>query len=91
MQVLPLFALAFHRRRWTEASRVRLTITAAASYLSLFGILLWQALRGIPIVHPDSATMTVLAIWLVLSSSTAWIVAALGNRWSPPLNLGSGL
>jgi hypothetical protein len=74
MQALPLFALAFQRRRWTESTRVRLTITAAASYSALFGILLWQALRGISIVNPDSATMTALAIWLMLSSSAAWML-----------------
>ena len=49
MQVLPLLALALGRRRWPETTRVRLTLTAAASYALLFALLLWQALRGQPL------------------------------------------
>jgi hypothetical protein len=72
MQALPLFALAFHRRRWTGTTRVRLTIIAAASYVSLFAILLSQALRGVSVVSPDAPTIAALAIWLALTSAAAW-------------------
>ena len=76
MQVLPILALAF-RPRGTEAMRIRLVVTAAASYAILFAILLWQALRGVPIVSPDPATIVAFAIWLVLTSAAAWWV-----QWS---------
>ena len=60
LQLLPLLALALGRRRWPEATRVRLTLAAAASYGSLFALLLWQALRGQPLVQPDGLTIAAL-------------------------------
>ncbi len=72
MQALPLFALTFRRRQWTEAMRVRLTVSVAGSYAFLFVVLLWQALRGVPIVDPDGATIAMFAIWLALTSVAAW-------------------
>ena len=41
------------------------SIAAAASYVSLFGILLWQALRGQSVINPDAAMVTALAAWLI--------------------------
>jgi len=49
MQVLPLVPLLTLRHR-NEASRVRLTLVAAAAYLVMFAALLVQALRGVPLV-----------------------------------------
>src|SRR5687768_7655736 len=46
LQAMPLRVLALRRRALTDAIRTRLTITAGVSYVSLFGILLWQALQG---------------------------------------------
>ena len=46
LQALPLVALVLPRRRFADATRVRLILTAGGSYVALFGILLWQALRG---------------------------------------------
>jgi hypothetical protein len=76
LQVLPLLALLLRRRRWTESVRVRLTLAAAASYLSLFAMLLWQALRGQALVNPDGTTLAALAAWLLLSAGAAWIASA---------------
>jgi hypothetical protein len=67
LQVLPLFALAFVRLGWTEASRVRIVWTLSASYVALFGLLLWQALRGQSIANPDSLTIVAMASWAVLT------------------------
>jgi hypothetical protein len=68
LQVLPLFALVFVRLGWTEASRVRIVWALSASYVALFGLLLWQALRGQSIANPDSLTIVAMACWAVLTA-----------------------
>jgi len=74
MQILPLFALALRRRRAADVTRVRLVLVAAASYGSLFGILLWQALRGQSLVQPDGVTIGAVVAWAILSAA-AWFAA----------------
>jgi hypothetical protein len=63
LQALPLIAWVLGRRRLGDAVRVRLTLTAAGSYVAIFIILLSQALRGQSIVAPDGATVVLLVIW----------------------------
>jgi hypothetical protein len=75
LQVLPIVALLVRRRVHSEPARVRLTMVAAASFASLFAILLWQALRGQPIVAPDATTIVALGAWAVLTATAARIVA----------------
>lgn len=75
LQALPLFALAFLRRGWSETMRTRVMFTAAGNYALLFAILLSQALRGQALTNPDTTTMTALAMWGVLTVAAAWIVA----------------
>jgi hypothetical protein len=79
MQLLPLLAIALGRRRPAETT-VRLTLTAAASYSALFILLLWQALRGQPLVQPDGLTTASLGIWLALTAAAVWIAAPRGDR-----------
>ena len=67
--------LAFGRAM-AERKRVRLTMVAAASYVSLFGILLWQALRGQSVINPDAATMAALATWLLLTIAAVWMATS---------------
>jgi len=76
MQMIPLVALALRRRRWAEAVRVRLVLVAATSYVSLFAILLTQALRSQSLMQPDDATLFALTAWAILSAVVAWRVAA---------------
>jgi hypothetical protein len=76
LQALVLLLLAFDRRRAPESQRVRVIVTAAASYAALFGILVWQALRGQSIINPDTATMTALAAWVLLTIAAIWIAAS---------------
>jgi len=76
LQVLPLFALILGARRWPEAARVRLIVTAGASHAALFGILLWQALRGQSLVSPDSATLMALCMWAALTAAALVVAAA---------------
>ena len=76
LQVLPIFALVLGRRKITELVKVRLTVTAAASYAALFCILLSQALRGQSVLAPDALTITLLGAW-ALGTATSAAVAAL--------------
>ena len=60
LQILPLLTFVLARRGWNEARRVRVTLAAAASYIALFGLLMWQALRGQSITRPDELTLTMI-------------------------------
>ena len=74
MQILPLIALGLRRRSWSDRVRQRLTLTAAASYASLFLLLLSQALRGQSVFAPDGLTLALLAAWAAFTTIAA--------RWS---------
>jgi hypothetical protein len=50
LQVLPLVALVLTRLRFAGRTRVRLMMIAAAGYVALYGTLLIQALRGVPVL-----------------------------------------
>ena len=76
MQIVPLVALAVRRRRWAETVRIRLVVVAAISHVSLFAILLTQALRGQSLTQPDEATLFALTAWAILSAVIAWRIAA---------------
>src|SRR5688572_264274 len=76
LQLLPLVSLLLVWIGISDSLRVRLTIVAAASYVSLFAILLSQALRGQSLVEPDQLTVTLLGVWVV-APVTAAAAAAL--------------
>jgi len=69
LQVLPLLAWWIARRREPaeEGIQRKLVFAAAASYLALFGLVLWQAFRGQSIAQPDGLSMASFAVWLVLT------------------------
>ena len=73
MQMIPLFAWLFARRR------VAAVFVAAGSYLTLFGILVWQAWRGESIVGPDGQTLAVALAWLV-ATAVAMAIAFMARR-----------
>jgi len=52
-----------------ERRKLRLIFTAAASYAAAFLLVLWQALRGQPVLHPDALTVEVWVAWLVVTSA----------------------
>jgi hypothetical protein len=79
MQALPLFLFFIHRRV-APRQRVGLVVTAAASYASLFALLLWQALNGQSVVQPDAIAVTMFITWLALSAIASWM--AVGGRES---------
>jgi hypothetical protein len=74
LQVLSIVAIVLARRRLSDAVRVRLIVTAAASYGALFGILLLQALRGQSLVAPDATTIMLVAVWALgtAAAAAAW-------------------
>ena len=63
LQALALFLLIVPRRRTADERRVRLTLIAGASYVTLFVLLLVQALRGEPLLAPTHATAIGLGLW----------------------------
>jgi len=75
MQVIPLMALWLLRRRVDDVRRVRLVLVAAASYASVFVILLTQALRGQSFVQPDSLTAALFAAWALATVAGLTIAA----------------
>jgi hypothetical protein len=83
LQVLPLLAWWIARRRFAGDDRTqrKLIFAIAASYLALFGLILWQAFRGQSIAQPDSLSLVSFAAWLVL---TAVAVFVINHRRSPP-------
>jgi hypothetical protein len=72
IQALPLLALASRRLRASRGQRLRLVLAVAGSYGGLLGILLWQALRGQPLLAPDAATLAALLSWAALTAAFAW-------------------
>lgn len=83
LQLLPLLlmglvALASHprfHRLADERVRLRLVLLASASYAAVFALVTWQALRGQPLIHPDSDTLT--AAGLILAATVTGAYAAL--------------
>jgi hypothetical protein len=85
VQVLPVVALLIRRRIGPEAALVRLTMTAAASYSALFGILLWQALRAQPLLAADATTLSVVVAWGMLTGAAVWgVTSGKRRRFSQP-------
>jgi hypothetical protein len=68
LQMLSLVALLLARLGWQDIRRVRTVWAISASYVSLFVLLLWQALRGQSVTAPDAETLTALAMWAVLTA-----------------------
>ena len=81
LQAMPILAIALARRKVNDAIRVRLVAIAAASYTSLFSILLTQALRGQSVLAPDAVTLTWLATWLITTVAATVIAAVAHSGW----------
>jgi hypothetical protein len=75
IQALALIAIGLRRWRRPEAVRVRALLAAAASYASLFLLLLWEALRGRSLVAtPDATALASIAIWATVTVlALGWI------------------
>jgi len=66
-QLLPLLGIVFVRRGWHDAIRVRVIGILSVSYATLYGLLLWQALRGQSITSPDTAMLVASGSWLLVT------------------------
>lgn len=81
LQALPLvaFGLLLLSRRYTwlvsAARRTRLVLAFAAFWSGLTLVVLWQALRGQSLIHPDGLTLTAFAA--VIAASVAIALTAL--------------
>jgi hypothetical protein len=71
LQILPIVAFVLARRGVNHSARVSLTIIGAASYAGLFGILLQQALRGQPVLAPDTLTIVLFGLWATTTALAA--------------------
>ena len=80
LQMLPLVTLVFARRS-DAAARIRIAWALSASYVSLFALLLWQALRGQSVTSPDGVTLAAMISWAIL---TAAVVGLLKYRSESP-------
>jgi hypothetical protein len=81
LQVIPLLAwwMARRRARVDDRTQRNLIFAAAASYLTLFALILWQAFRGQSIAQPDRLSLASYAAWLVL---TVVAVVVIRGRYS---------
>jgi hypothetical protein len=70
LQVLPLLTLVLTRRTKNITARIRIAWTLSASYVSLFALLLWQALRGQSVTTPDAVTLAAVVTWAALTAAT---------------------
>jgi hypothetical protein len=74
VQALPLLVLLLTRAGIGRAQRERLMLIAGPSYAAFWMILLIQALRGVPAVAPDSATLAQLGAWTLVTAIAAGLV-----------------
>jgi hypothetical protein len=82
LQALPLLALLlawlaarYPARLGAVRTRVRLVRVAAAAYAGLLALLTWQALRGQPLLKPESATLGAAGALVVLTAACAALAA----------------
>ncbi|MDT9684117.1 hypothetical protein RND61_18915 [Streptomyces sp. TRM76323] len=87
LQLLPLVLLALlvlARRRPRLAdprTRLRLMLVASGAYAAVLALVGWQALRGQPLIHPDTATLAAAAAIAVLTA--VGVLAALRGPAAP--------
>ncbi|GAA2578340.1 hypothetical protein GCM10010399_05100 [Dactylosporangium fulvum] len=79
LQLLPVLAmllalLARRTPRLTPDRRARLVLLGAALFTGLLALVTWQALRGQPLIHPDTLTLTAAGL---LASAGAGGTAAI--------------
>ncbi|MET7296667.1 hypothetical protein ABZS79_31965 [Streptomyces griseoloalbus] len=73
LQLLPLLVMVLaalaprYARLADERVRTRLVLLASGVYAAVFALLLWQALRGQPLIHPDGMTLAAALAILVVA------------------------
>jgi hypothetical protein len=83
LQALPIVGWLLTRRRSRRLGnrrRVALVVLAGLGYLGLIALLIWQALRGQPLLAPDAATLQALAALIGATALPAIAIVAHGRR-----------
>ncbi|MFJ6854878.1 hypothetical protein ACIQM3_30870 [Streptomyces sp. NPDC091271] len=81
LQALPLFVVALillaprAARLRDPRVRLRLVLVTSGAYAAVVALVAWQALRGLPLVHPDGPTLA--AAGLIVTATAAGVLAAL--------------
>ena len=78
MTVLTLLLWGMQRKGWTIHRQWRGVLLCAGSYSVIFALVLWQALRGQPLLRPDGLTWNAWEAWAAITFTLA--VATLGRR-----------
>ncbi len=84
IQVLALVAVGLRRWRRPESVRVKAVLIAAASYASLFLLLLWEALRAQSVVAADAMALALIGIWAVSTALVLWWLAVRSRGVATP-------
>ena len=80
VQALAIVAIGLRRWRRHATVRVQAMLAATASYAALFGLLLWQALRGQSLAAPDAATAIALVVWAAATlGALSWVGTRSGS------------
>lgn len=87
LQLLALLALILRRLNWAESRRAGLLQVAALSYGTLFTLLLWQALRGEPLLSPSPQVRIAFQFWLALTLAASLTVYVLTASRHPSTSL----
>jgi hypothetical protein len=83
LQAMPLVGWLLTRRRARRlgpGQRTALVWTAGLAYLGLMLLLIWQALRGQPLIAPDVTTLTALGGLAGAAVLAVAVILALGRR-----------
>ncbi|MGC4880382.1 hypothetical protein ACLQ26_29425 [Micromonospora sp. DT43] len=82
LQALPILAILLTRfaTRLDAGTRVRLLVIAGGAYGVLTVLLTWQALRGQPLLRPDTLTLGVVAALVVATATASGLVLARRRR-----------
>jgi hypothetical protein len=76
LQALPILAFLLIRfgGRLTVRTKVGLLLVAGSGYAALTVLLTWQAMRGQPLIHPDTVTLTAAAVLALATAAAGWLV-----------------
>ncbi|MFI2411518.1 hypothetical protein [Streptomyces sp. NPDC018947] len=74
LQLLPLLVMVLtvlaprFARLADDRTRLRLVLLASGTYAAVFALVLWQALRGQPLIHPDAPTLGAAGVILAAAA-----------------------
>ncbi|TQM83458.1 hypothetical protein FHX81_5883 [Saccharothrix saharensis] len=84
LQVMVLLVLGLAASGLAERVRTRVVAVAALGCTGLFALLVWQALRGEPLVHPGGTTWAALGGLVVVVAAGVGLALRSGRAVPPP-------